>query len=93
MTLIILDPTDERVPIERQITARNGAISGAIGLLDISKPRGNVLLDELERLLAERLPEVKVNRYRKPTFAKPCPDDLRHKIRSECSFLVEALAD
>ena len=93
MTLIILDPTDERVPIERQITKRNGAISGVIGLLDISKPRGNVLLDELERLLLEQLPEIKVHRYRKPTFAKPCPDDLRRTIRSECSFLVEALAD
>jgi hypothetical protein len=93
MTLIILDPTDERVPVERQISRRNGSISGTIGLLDISKPRGNVLLDELERLLLERLPEVKVNRYRKPTFAKPCPDDLRRTIKSECSFLVEALAD
>jgi hypothetical protein len=93
MTLIILDPTDERVPIERQITPRNGVISGAIGLLDISKPRGNVLLDELERLLTARLPEVTVKRYRKPTFAKPCPDDLRATIKSECTFLVEALAD
>ena len=93
MTLIILDPTDERVPVERQISRRNGSISGTIGLLDISKPRGNVLLDELERLLLERLPEVKVNRYRKPTFAKPCPDDLRRTIKSECTFLVEALAD
>ena len=93
MTLIILDPTDERVPVERQISRRNGSISGTIGLLDISKPRGNVLLDELERLLLERLPEIKVNRYRKPTFAKPCPDDLRATIRSECTFLVEALAD
>ena len=93
MTLIILDPTDERVPVERQISRRNGSISGTVGLLDISKPRGNVLLDELERLLLERLPEVKVNRYRKPTFAKPCPDDLRRTIKSECAFLVEALAD
>jgi hypothetical protein len=93
MTLIILDPTDERIPVERQISRRNGSISGAIGLLDISKPRGNVLLDELERLLLERLPEIKVNRYRKPTFAKPCPDDLRRTIKSECTFLVEALAD
>jgi hypothetical protein len=93
MTLIILDPTDERVPVERQISRRNGSISGTIGLLDISKPRGNVLLDELERLLLERLPEIKVNRYRKPTFAKPCPDDLRRTIKSECTFLVEALAD
>ncbi|MCF8507531.1 MAG: hypothetical protein K9G83_02240 [Hyphomonadaceae bacterium] len=93
MTLIILDPTDERVPVARQISRRNGSISGTIGLLDISKPRGNVLLDELERLLLERLPEIKVNRYRKPTFAKPCPDDLRRTIKSECTFLVEALAD
>jgi hypothetical protein len=93
MTLIILDPTDERVPVERQISRRNGSISGTIGLLDISKPSGNVLLDELERLLLERLPEIKVNRYRKPTFAKPCPDDLRRTIKSECTFLVEALAD
>jgi hypothetical protein len=93
MTLIILDPTDERVPVERQISRRNGSIGGTIGLLDISKPRGNVLLDELERLLLERLPEIKVNRYRKPTFAKPCPDDLRGTIKSECTFLVEALAD
>ena len=93
MTLTILDPTDERVPVARQISRRNGSISGTIGLLDISKPRGNVLLDELERLLLERLPEIKVNRYRKPTFAKPCPDDLRRTIKSECTFLVEALAD
>ena len=93
MTLIILDPTDERVPVARQISRRNGSISGTIGLLDISKPRGNVLLDELERLLLERLPEIKVNRYRKPTFAKPCPDDLRRTIKSECTFLVGALAD
>jgi hypothetical protein len=48
----ILDPTDERVPVERQITPRTGSIPGVIGLLDISKPRGNVLLDELQSQLA-----------------------------------------
>ena len=89
----ILDPTDERVPVERQITARSGDITGVVGLLDISKPRGNVLLDELESLMAAQFPKVELRRYRKPTFAKPCPDDLRLQIRSECDFLVEALAD
>ena len=88
----ILDPTDERVPVARQITARTGDISG-IGLLDISKPRGNVLLDELQSLLAARYPKVEIRRYAKPTFAKPCPSDLRLRIKSECSVLVEALAD
>jgi hypothetical protein len=89
----ILDPTDERVPVERQITPRTGSIAGVIGLLDIRKPRGNVLLDELETLLAARFPKAEVRRYEKPTFTKPCPTDLRSKIASECDFLVEALAD
>ena len=89
----ILDPTDERVPVERQITARDGKIAGVIGLLDIHKPRGNILLDELETLLAGRFPNVEIRRYEKPTFAKPCPSDLRSKISAECNYLVEALAD
>ena len=89
----ILDPTDERRPVERQISPRTGSLSGVIGLLDISKPRGNVLLDELEQLLAQAAPGVTTRRYIKPTFAKPCPDPLRRQIRDECNFLVEALAD
>jgi hypothetical protein len=91
--LTILDPTDERVPIERRITPRTGRISGVIGLLDIRKPRGDVLLDELAAILAERAPDVEVRRYQKPTFAKPCPDELRGRIRDECSAVIEALAD
>lgn len=89
----ILDPTDERVPVARQITPRTANSPGVIGLLDISKPRGNVLLDELERLLAVRYPEAEIRRYAKPTFAKPCPSDLRLKIKAECDVVVEALAD
>ena len=89
----ILDPTDERVPVARQITPRTANTPGVIGLLDISKPRGNVLLDELERLLADRFPETEVRRYAKPTFAKPCPADLRNRIKAECKVLVEGLAD
>lgn len=89
----ILDPTDERVPVERQITPRKGAVTGVVGLLDIRKPRGDVLLDRLEGLISERLPEVAVKRYAKPTFTKPCPDDLRREIRDQCDFVVEALAD
>lgn len=90
---IILDPTDEREPVERQVTERSGSLSGVIGLLDISKPRGNVMLDELEKLLMQEAPDVTVRRFTKPTFAKPCPDALRHEIRDACDLVVEALAD
>ncbi len=89
----ILDPTDERKPVARQISPRTGALTGTIGLLDIRKPRGSVLLDELERQLATRLPGITVKRYSKPTFTKPCPDDLRREIAGEVDYLVEALAD
>ena len=62
-----------------------------MGLLDISKPRGNVFLDHLEQLLADR--GLAVRRYRKPTFTKPAPADLRYQISQECQVVIEALAD
>ncbi len=89
----ILDPTDERVPVARRITPRPGAIRGNVALLDIAKPRGNVLLDRLETRLAQRLPGITVNRYAKPTFTKPAPEALRRDIREANDFVVEALAD
>jgi hypothetical protein len=93
VSLTILDPTDERVPIRRSLASRPEAITGAVALLDISKPRGNVLIDRLQEQLALRLPGVTFKRYSKPTFTKPAPDDLRRTIAEECDFVVEALAD
>ncbi len=89
----ILDPTDERVPIRRALAPRHGLVTGTVALLDIVKPRGDVLLDRLEERLRERLPGVMFRRYRKPTFTKPAPLDLRRRIAEECGFVVEALAD
>lgn len=90
---VILDPTDERVPVERQLTPRTGEITGNVALLDISKPRGNVLIDQLQSRLKERLPKVTFTRYAKPTFTKPAPADLRKEIRQNNGFVIEALAD
>jgi hypothetical protein len=90
---IIMDPTNERVPVTRQITPRPAQITGTVALLDIAKPRGNVLLDRLEALLKERAPGIVVRRYSKPTFTKPAPEALRQKIRDEVDFVIEGLAD
>lgn len=62
-----------------------------MALLDISKPRGDVFLDRLAAGLSAR--GVEVLRYRKPTFAKPAPADLRHEISVRCEAVIEALAD
>ncbi|MCZ2111462.1 MAG: hypothetical protein LC118_18180 [Dehalococcoidia bacterium] len=89
----ILDPTDERVPIRRELARRPEAISGTVALLDITKPRGDVLIRQLEMRLKDRLPGVELRHYAKPTFTKPAPEDLRQRIARECNFVIEALAD
>jgi len=93
MKQVILDPTDERVPIRRTLTARTGTIAGRVALLDIAKPRGNVLIDRLAEHLQDRIPGIEIKRFRKPTFTKPVPDDLRRQIAQESDFVIEALAD
>ncbi len=89
---LVLDPTAERTLATRTRLARPESLDGqTIGLLDISKPRGDVFLDEIERQLVER--GAKVQRYKKPTFSKPAPVDLRHEIATQCTLVIEALAD
>jgi hypothetical protein len=34
-----------------------------------------------------------VKRFRKPTYTKPAPIDLRHEIATTCDVVIEALAD
>ena len=34
-----------------------------------------------------------VRRYRKPTFTRTAPVDLRHEIAEQCEVVIEALAD
>jgi len=88
----ILDPTSEQTLVARERLVRPTTLAGlTVGLLDISKPRGDVFLNRIE----ERLVGIGANvkRYMKPTFAKPAPVDLRHKMATECQVVIEALAD
>jgi hypothetical protein len=92
MALEVLDPTAEREPGGRPLANRLPAGEGArIALLDIRKPRGDVFLDELERLLRKRGHDVQ--RTAKPTFTKPAPADVRREIAARCDAVIEALAD
>jgi hypothetical protein len=91
--LVILDPTAERDaaasrPLAGDLRADGGA---RIALLDIRKPRGDVFLDELERLLRDRGHQIE--RTAKPTFTRPAPADMRREIAERCDAVIEALAD
>jgi len=89
---VLLDPTGERSQAARARLPRLASLAGRrIGLLDISKARGDVFLDRVESLLRQRGAEVL--RFRKPTFTKPAPIDLRQEIATRCDAVVEALAD
>ena len=92
MSLEVLDPTGELKPAARQRTARPSSIAGRrVAMLDISKPRGDVFLDRLEELLSAR--GVQVERFRKPTFARPAPRAMVEEILGKSDLVVEALAD
>ena len=91
-TRVLLDPTSERQLAIRSRVQRLRTLAGkTVGLLDISKARGNVFLDRLEELLTAR--DASVTRFAKPTFTKPAPIDLRHEIATQCDVVIEALAD
>jgi hypothetical protein len=88
----LLDPTGEREPTERPPAPRPKSLDGlTIGLLDIAKVRGDVFLDRIAKILDAR--GFRVARFRKSTYTKPAPADLRGEIRVRCHALIEALAD
>ena len=92
LSSILLDPTAERVPAVRPLQPRPATLSGlTVGILDISKARGNVFLDRIAELLAAR--GFGVKRYRKPTFTRVAPITLKQQIAAECNVLIEGLAD
>lgn len=91
-TTFLLDPTNERRVATMERVGRPESLRGlTVGLLDISKARGDVFIDRLEERLSEMGADVR--RYKKPTFTKPAPVDLRHEIATQCQVVIEALAD
>ena len=92
MTATLYDPTGEFAPLMRAPLAKPATLSGlTVGLLDISKARGDVFLDRLACLLGGQ--GVNVKRYTKPTFTRPAPIGLLAQIASECDVVIEGLAD
>ena len=91
MTLL-LDPTSEFSPESRTPLPRPASLEGmTVGLLDISKPRGDVFIDRLEDLLIQD--GIATRRYKKPTFARVAPVELKQQIVTECDLVIESLAD
>lgn len=88
----LLDPTSERAASSRKRLDRPQSLKDKrVGLLNISKPKGDIFLDHI----ADKLDSmgIETRRYQKPTFTRVAPVDLRHQIASDCDLVIEALAD
>jgi hypothetical protein len=92
MSTTFMDPTSELSPETREPLKRPSSLEGlTVGLLDISKARGDVFIDRIEDLLGQR--GIKTRRYKKPTFTRIAPVELKQQIATECDVVVESLAD
>ena len=88
----LLDPTSElkpinRVPLKRLIDLQKKTV----GLLDISKPKGDIFLDRIAEGLHEK--GIRVKRFSKPTFTRLAPIGLKNEIAGSCDAVIEAFAD
>lgn len=88
----LLDPTGERSPTQRPRLPRPPAIDDlTVGIVDISKARGDVFLDQIDLRLKQR--GIATRRYMKPTMARPAPLPLRQQIGTEVNLVIQGLAD
>ena len=78
----LLDPTGELEPIFKKPLEKITATPNVtVGLIDISKAKGDVFLNRIEKLFVQK--GVQTKRYKKPTFTRPAPVNLVQKISSE----------
>ena len=90
----LYDPTAASASSHAKLATRVSTLQDkVIGLLDISKAKGNVFLDRLEARLHEQCRPRAILRRTKPTFARPAPEELRKELEQHCDLIIEALAD
>lgn len=91
--LVLLSPMAEGDVTDVPRAPRTKTLTGTVGLLDISKPGGSVLLDTIGLMLQTKFPGLTLERFTKPTFSRPAATELVRAIASRCSVAVVALAD
>ena len=90
----LYDPTSAPKQAAAALAARLPDLRDkTVGLLDISKAKGNFFLDRVEAMLTAHFQPRATIRRMKPTFARPAPEDIRQELVYQCDFLIEALAD
>ena len=92
MSIILVNPCDERRPSAAPAPRLQTLAGKTVALLDISKPGGSIFLDRIERLLLRDHAVGRVIREVKPAYTKPAPEELLARLRG-ADAVVEGLAD
>lgn len=89
----LFDPTVKPKRRIDALAARPESLEGkVVGLLDIGKPKGDIFLEAVGLLLKENYGVRETVYYKKPTHAKPAPEELAEEIARRCDAVVEGLA-
>lgn len=91
-TVLVYDPTAEGTGAQAHLAERVPLLDGkVIGLLDNTKDRVDVLLDEVRELLKKDFPKAEFRYFRKESVSGAGPD-LLDKV-AECNAVVTAIGD
>jgi hypothetical protein len=94
VALGLVDPTDRPKPREHRAAPRLATLNGKrAGFLDNHKANADVLLEEVQRLLAERFElagETWVHKFIYSREATPAELD---RLAEQCDFVVTAVGD
>jgi hypothetical protein len=95
MTSVLLNPTGvsgeaESTLAPRRIRDLNGK---TVGLLHSTKHNSDRVLDGLAELLESRWAVKKVIRQRKPTFARPVPNDQAKALADQVDLVITGIGD
>ncbi len=90
----ILNPLGEQEGLSLQLAARLKSLDGkTIGLLDNLKPNADIIVSRAAKMLAERIPSVKILARSKPDQAIPVPEAILQEFSEKCSLVLNALGD
>jgi hypothetical protein len=91
----LLDPTgDSGRDTNTTLAPRPQSLKGLIvGLLDNSKPNGQVILRAVGRELQERYGVREIRMFRKGYFGTPVEESVVQQMLHNCDFAVAAIGD
>ena len=91
--LRVFDPTADGLSGQDDLATRFNTLDGkVVGLLNNTKDRADIVLDQLERQLRDQFPGTDIRHYRKQSVSGMTPD-IRDRLTDEVDALITAAAD